>query len=60
MNDMSGLIGTVVGAGVVMKITNSMFPTPQQPSKSRVYHSKSKKKKNGRYGHPGNFNNVGL
>lgn len=54
MDGLVGIIPTVVAAGVVQKVTTSMFPTPKSTK-----HRKGKRS-NGRYGHPGNFSNVGL
>ena len=58
IDDMTGLIGITMAAGVVQKVTNSMFPTPQQPQAPVRRTRKAKKATRNNHNHPGNFSNV--
>jgi len=55
IDTMTGLLGTVVAAGVVTKVTQSMFPAQRQSTRKA-----RKSKKLRRLNHPGNFRNVGF
>jgi hypothetical protein len=64
IDDMTGLLGIAVAAGVVTKVTQSMFPAPQQ----QQYQSTARRPKRGKRSTRrttngtgfGNFQNVGL
>lgn len=58
LDSLTGLIPTVVAAGVVTKVTQSLFPGQQQPVSSKRVPKRSKKSKKGN--HPGNFSNIGF
>ncbi len=68
IDDLTGLVPVVVGAGVVQKITQGFFPDPQpavrkaiRRSKSTNRRTKAKARKGSRKNvGRGNFSNVGM
>ena len=57
IDDMTGLLGVTIAAGVVTKVAQSMFPAPQQAAPTRQRKSKRSRRS---LNHPGNFSNIGL
>ena len=58
IDDMAGLATIVVGAGVVQKITEGVFPSPNTNTKSSKKAKKTRKTSS--KGLPGNFSNIGF
>ena len=58
IDSLAGVAGLAVTAGVVMKITDSVFKNAPSPSKRSS--KRSSKGKRSPSKHPGNFSNVGF
>lgn len=66
MDNMTNLLGTVIVAGVAMKVADRMFPAPQQqraaPARRRTTRRTTSRRPVRRtravQGHPGNFGNL--
>jgi hypothetical protein len=69
LDAMTGVLGTVLVAGVAMKMANSLFPSPApQQRPQRVQRVATRRNQRGRrliqdrstFNHPGIFGNVGF
>ena len=59
MDNLTGLLGTVIVAGVALKVADRMFPAQETSAPRRATRrGKAKRRTRVMQGHPGNFSNL--